>query len=116
MQKTNKSIAGYHLLMLLSAVDYKFHTQEEKVIQEYLEEEFPFPMNFDREMEVISSLKPSEWKDHFAFQAQCFLEDSNLEERVQFVEFAKKLVKADNLITKQEHDYINLLNKIWNNN
>jgi hypothetical protein len=42
MRKTNKSIAGFHLLMILSAVDYKFHTNEEKVIREYLEE-FPYP-------------------------------------------------------------------------
>ena len=34
MRKTNKSIAGFHLLMILSAVDYKFHTNEEKVIRE----------------------------------------------------------------------------------
>jgi len=50
MRKTNKSIAGFHLLMILSAVDYKFHTNEEKVIREYLEEEFPLPINFDNEM------------------------------------------------------------------
>lgn len=40
--KSNKSIAGYHLLMILSAVDYKFHPGEEKVIKEYIEDEFPF--------------------------------------------------------------------------
>lgn len=28
--------------MILSAVDYKFHPGEEKVIKEYIEDEFPF--------------------------------------------------------------------------
>ena len=67
MRKTNKSIAGYHLLMILSAVDYKFHSGEEQVIREYLEEEFPFHVNLDNELEVISALQPSDWKDHFEF-------------------------------------------------
>ena len=76
MRKTNKSIAGFHLLMILSAVDYKFHTNEEKVIREYLEEEFPLPINFDDEIDQIASLKPEQWKEHFEFQAQCFYDDS----------------------------------------
>ena len=38
----NKTIAGYHMLMILSAVDHKFHIEEEKIIREYLFQEFPF--------------------------------------------------------------------------
>jgi hypothetical protein len=68
MRKTNKSIAGFHLLMILSAVDYKFHTNEEKVIREYLEEEFPLPINFDNEIDQIASLKPEQWKNILSFK------------------------------------------------
>ncbi len=113
MKKTNKPIAGYHLLMLLSAVDYKFHIEEEKVIREYLEEEFPFPMNFDAEMDIIANLAPSEWKKHFEFQAQCFYDDSFEDEREQFKTFAKKLIKANQVVSPVEHEYYMLMKKTW---
>ena len=69
MQKSNKPIAGYHLLMILSAVDHEFSPKEGLKIQEYLSEEFPFRINLDNELEVIASLQPEEWKDHFEFHA-----------------------------------------------
>lgn len=113
MQKTNKSVAGYHLLMILSAVDYKFYSEEENVIRDYLAEEFPFTVNLDDEMDVISSLAPSMWKEHFEFQARCFFEDSNLEERKKFLKFAKDLVKADDQVTKRENQYMHILENVW---
>lgn len=113
MRKTNKSIAGFHLLMILSAVDYKFHTNEEKVIREYLEEEFPLPINFDNEIDQIASLKPEEWKTHFEFQAQCFYDDSIEKEREEFKKFAKKLIKANNVVSEEEHDFYSIMKSIW---
>ena len=41
MQKSNKSIAGYHLLMILSSVDGEFAPEEGLKLQEYLADEFP---------------------------------------------------------------------------
>ncbi len=113
MRKTNKSIAGFHLLMILSAVDYKFHTNEEKVIREYLEEEFPLPINFDNEIDQIAFLKPEEWKPHFEFQAQCFYDDSIEKEREEFKKFAKKLIKANNVVSEEEHDFYSIMKSIW---
>lgn len=113
MEKSNKSIAGYHLLMLLSAVDYKFSPEEEKIIHEYLREEFPFRMNLDNEMSIIAALQPSDWKDHFEFQAHCFYDDSTPAEREEFRVFAKKLIKADDNVTKAEHQFYVLLKTIW---
>ena len=113
MRKTNKSIAGFHLLMILSAVDYKFHTNEEKVIREYLEEEFPLPINFDDEIDQIASLKPEHWKEHFEFQAQCFYDDSIEKEREEFKKFAKKLIKANNVVSEEEHDFYSMMKSIW---
>lgn len=112
--KSNKSIAGYHLLMILSAVDYKFHPNEEKIIKEYLEEEFPFFVSLDNETAIIANLSPSEWKKHFEFHAQCFLEDSTAKEREQFRSFAKRLIKANDDVTEDEHDFYVILKKIWN--
>lgn len=99
--------------MILSAVDYKFHANEEKVIREYLEEEFPLPINFDNEIDQIASLKPEEWKAHFEFQAQCFYDDSIEKERVEFKKFAKKMIKANHVVSEEEHEFYTLMKSIW---
>ncbi|MDY3318451.1 TerB family tellurite resistance protein [Riemerella anatipestifer] len=113
MQKSNKSIAGYHLLMILSAVDYEVQPEEGIVIQKYLADEFPFRINLDNELEVIATLQPEEWKDHFEFHARCFLDDSTEAERKNFAKFAKTLIKADNEVTEREHQFYKLMKTIW---
>ncbi|AQX09903.1 hypothetical protein [Elizabethkingia ursingii] len=111
--KSNKSIAGYHLLMILSAVDYKFHPGEEKVIKEYIEDEFPFFVSLDAETEIIANLSPSEWEKHFEFHAQCFYDDSTEKERKDFRQFAKKLIKANDEVSEEEHQFYSLMKTIW---
>lgn len=113
MQKSNKSIAGYHLLMILSSVDGEFAPAEGLKIQEYLAEEFPFRMNLDNELDVIANLQPEEWKDHFEFHARCFLDDSTKEERQNFIKFAKSLIKADQQVSDDEHRFYHLLKNLW---
>ncbi|WP_373709748.1 TerB family tellurite resistance protein [Kaistella sp.] len=112
-KKSNKSIAGYHLLMILSAVDGEFAPEEGMMIQQYLADEFPFKMDLDDELEVIALLKPEEWKAHFEFHAQCFLDDSTAEERISFKKFAKTLIKADEEVSENEHDYYQMLKDLW---
>lgn len=114
MQKSNKSIAGYHLLMILSSVDGEFAPEEGMMIQEYLAEEFPFRMNLDNELEVIATLHPEDWKDHFEFHARCFYDDSTEDERKKFVQFAKTLIKADDSVSNDEHHFYKLLKNLWN--
>lgn len=116
MQKSNKPIAGYHLLMILSSVDGEFAPEEGLLIQQYLADEFPFRMNLDNELETLALLQPEEWKDHFEFHARCFQEDSTEGEREKFVQFAKSLIKADNVVTDAEHTYYKLLKNLWNIN
>ncbi|SHJ03443.1 hypothetical protein SAMN05443429_1085 [Cruoricaptor ignavus] len=113
MQKSNKSIAGYHLLMILSSVDGEFAPEEGMMIQEYLAEEFPFRMNLDNELEIIATLHPEDWKDHFEFHARCFYEDSTEDERKKFVQFAKTLIKADDSVSNDEHRFYKLLKNLW---
>lgn len=113
MQKSNKSIAGYHLLMILSSVDFEFSPEEGLLIQQYLATEFPFKMDLDDELDTIATLKPEEWKNHFEFHAQCFYDDSSKEERVDFARFAKTLIKADEDVTEEEHDYYMIIKKMW---
>lgn len=113
MQKSNKPIAGYHLLMILSAVDNKFSPEEGLKIQQYLADEFPFRINLDNELEVIATLQPDAWKDHFEFHARCFYDDSTEEERQNFIAFAKTLIKADDEVTEREHQFYKLMKTIW---
>jgi hypothetical protein len=113
MQKSNKSIAGYHLLMILSSVDGEFAPEEGMLVQQYLADEFPFKMDLDNELETIALLKPEEWKNHFEFHAGCFHDDSTENERVKFAKFAKTLIKADHKVTDEEHTFYKLLKNIW---
>lgn len=113
MKKSNKSIAGYHLLMILSAVDNEFAPEEGLKIREYLATEFPFRVNLDDELDIIATLQPEQWKKHFEFHADCFYEDSTEQERINFIKFAKSLIKADSKVYDVEHYFYKLLKNIW---
>jgi hypothetical protein len=111
--RMNKTIAGYHLLMILSAVDFRIGGEEDKVIRHYLTEEFPFHVNLDKQMEVISRLRPEEWEAHYIKALEDFYDDATEIERKNLVRFALKLAKADNVITKEENHYLDLLFEHW---
>lgn len=111
--RMNKTIAGYHLLMILSAVDFRVGGEEDRVIRQYLVEEFPIHINLDRQMEVISNLRPDEWEDHFRKAMDDFYDDATEVERHNLLRFALKLAKADNVITKEENHYLDLLFHNW---
>ena len=114
MRKSNKPIAGYHLLMILSAVDGIIKPAEGLKVQEYMAEEFPFRLNLDDELEIIAQLTADQWKEHFEFHAKCFEEDSTEQERKDFIQFAKSLIKADNEVSDDEHKFYILLKNLWN--
>ena len=111
--RKNKTIAGYHILMILSAVDYRISGEEDMVIRQYLNQEFPFHVNLDKEMEIISRLRPDEWEQHFLKVMDDFYDDATPEERNNLISFALKLAKADNVITHEENYYLNLLFANW---
>ena len=111
--RMNKTIAGYHLLMILSAVDFRITAAEDKVIRDYLVTEFPFRVNLDKQMEVISNLKPDEWERHFIKAMDDFYDDATEDERHSLLKFAINLAKADDVITKEENHYLNLLFENW---
>jgi hypothetical protein len=111
--RLNKTIAGYHILMILSAVDFRISGEEDKVIRQYLADEFPFHVNLDKQMEVISRLHPEEWERHFMKVMDDFYDDATDSERRNLIRFALKLAKADQVITKEENHYLNLLFENW---
>ncbi|HMT36670.1 MAG: TerB family tellurite resistance protein [Bacteroidetes bacterium] len=112
-RRYNKTIAGYHILMILSSLDFELHIEEEKIIREYLFQEFPFQVDLDKEMEIISHLKHDEWLPHFQKCVDDFYLDASEEERNSFLKFAVYLIKADNEITDTENEYIKILFDAW---
>jgi hypothetical protein len=111
--RLNKTIAGYHILMILSAVDFRFVVEEEIIIKEFLIHEFPLPISLDKQMDIISSLLPEEWETHFEKCLDDFYDDATERERLDFIKFALELIKADDIITKEENKFIQLLFEKW---
>ncbi|MBS1782380.1 MAG: TerB family tellurite resistance protein [Bacteroidetes bacterium] len=111
--RLNKTVAGYHLLMILSAVDFRVNAEEDKVIRDYLVHEFPFYVNLDREMAIISNLRPTEWEQHFLKMMDDFYDDATETERNNLIAFAVKLTQADKVITTEENHFLNLLFEHW---
>lgn len=106
-------MAGYHMLMILSQVDGEFDKEEGKVIVNYLKEIFPFRINLDLEMDVLSALPKEDYFIHFNNAMNDFYEDSTEQERVDFLNFAVKMVKADEKITPEENKYLKELFFAW---
>ena len=111
--RMNKTIAGYHILMILSAVDFRFHINEEKVIRDYLVQEFPFRVNLDKQMEIISHLRHEEWEQHFDRCIEDFQDDATEAERMNLLHFALHLSKADDVITEAENHFLQKLFTAW---
>jgi hypothetical protein len=99
--------------MILAAADFRFKTSEDMVIRDYLEQEFPFHVNLDKEMEKISILTPDEWEGHFLKYMDDFYDDATVEERNNLLQFALDLTKADGVITVEENHYLQLLFESW---
>lgn len=112
-RRMNAVIAGYHILMILSAVDHKFSLEEDKIIREYLFQHFPFQVNLDREMEIISRLTAEEWHPHFHQCVDDFYNDSTEEERNDILKFAIYLAKADDIVTDEENSYLQYMFNAW---
>jgi hypothetical protein len=111
--KKNKVMAGYHMLMILSEVDGKFSKSEGKIIVDYLKKAFPYKLNLDNEMEELSALPKADYFLHFNNAMNDFYEDSTPKERNSFLNFAVKMVKADNKITPEENKYLKELFFAW---
>lgn len=111
--RLNKAIAGYHILMILSAVDFKISVQEDLIIRDYIAKEFPFRLNMDNEIAVLSNLLPDEWEPHFFKCMDDFYNDALESERKDLLQFALDLAKADKVITIEENKYLNMLFNTW---
>lgn len=113
--KLNKPIAGYHILMILAAVDNKFQVQEDLVIRDWLVEQFPFATNLDKELELISVINQNEFMTHYQLAMNDYFLDSDENERNALIAFAIKLAKSDKVITPEENIFLNELFDKWGN-
>jgi hypothetical protein len=102
-RRLNKTEAGYHMLQLLSMVDDSFSINEELIIKNYLVENYPFHVSLDGAMDQISELKKEDYVMHFQKCMDDFYLDSTSEERIHFMNFAVKIVSADNIVSQQEN-------------
>lgn len=112
----NKAIAGYRMLMILSAVDDKFSGKEDKIIKEYMIENFDSGFNFDSELEAIIRMPSEDYAIYFNDAMNAFYMDSTPEERNHFLDFAVKLVAADKDVTPRENLFLNELFNAWEEN
>jgi hypothetical protein len=111
--KLNKVMAGYHMLMILSQVDGHFAPEEGRVVIKYLQDTFPFRLNLDMELDILSNLDREDYESHFQTCMDDFYEDSTYEERVHFLDFAARLVGADNHVSKEENIFLARLFDAW---
>jgi hypothetical protein len=111
--KLTKAIAGYHMLMILSEIDNNIHKEEGKVILRFLAENFPHNGNIEKQNEQLSAIPKEDYILHFNKCMEAFYQDSTDEERAHFLDFAVKMVKADNIITREENVYLNELFNAW---
>ena len=111
--KFNKSITGYHMLVLLSEVDGYFDDAEKAVVEEYIRKNFPIPINLETENKVLATLPKELFMEHFIKVANDFYFDSNEDERIRFLDFAFKLMHADAAISREENTFIDALYTQW---
>jgi uncharacterized tellurite resistance protein B-like protein len=113
---TQKTIAGYHLLMILSAVDGKVSSKEDKIIRRYLDEHFTPRADLDAEYDLLINMDESDYAIQFNNSMNEFYLLSTPEERTHFLDLAVKLVIADKTITPRENLFLNELFNAWEAN
>lgn len=109
-----KAISGYHLLMILTAVDGELNVNEDLVVRDWLSRHFTVKPNLDNEMEVISSLRKSDYVSHFHTHMNLFYQHSEKQDRLELLQFAMNIIKADEKISPEENAFFNELYDTWN--
>ena len=108
-----RPVAGYHMLMILSAVDGKFNGKEDKVIREFMEDVPDGSINYDEELAVISTIDEVDYAVHFNNAMNQFYMQSTREDRNRFLDLATRLVVADKEISPKENLFLKELFYAW---
>lgn len=113
IEKMNKTEAGFHLLMILSYIDGTLHSTESSVIIDFIEKNYKENLDIIKEQAFIRALPGEELHNHFHEIAAQFYKISTYEERNKLIEFAMKVVMADDTMEHSENTYINQLYDAW---
>ena len=111
--KFNKDITGYELLLILAEADGSFDPREGSVIIDFIKEQFPLGGNLDGAIENISQLNPADYPRRIDELAEDFYADSTEDDRKKFMQFALKLVRADDKLDEQENTLISRIFVAW---
>lgn len=109
----NKDVTGYELLLILAEADGEFDPREGTVIIDFIKEHFPLGGNLDAAIENISRLTKQEFPARVDELCEDFYADSTEAERKEFIQFALKLVRADETLAKEENKLISQLFVAW---
>lgn len=113
MGRKNKDVAGYIILNILAEIDGDFDPAEGSVIADYVVETFPLGGNLENAMELISSTPAEDYPLLLRSCAEDFYVDSTEAERLHFIDFALKLINADDKIDSDENWLLNKLYMYW---
>ncbi len=111
--KFDKSIAGYHMLIIISEIDGYFSAAEKKVVLQYIKENHPSLVSLEIHNRILNTLPKDLFMEHFEKVANDFYWQTTPEERNRFLNCMFKLVKADKVISKEENKYIDALYTLW---
>ena len=108
-----KTLAGLHLLMIIAESDGLVSLEEEKIIKKYIKTNYSFLSDLKSESEMLLNLPKELYMQHFTKAAIDFFSQSNEKERLEFINFVFKLIKADNQISREENKFLNELYNLW---
>ena len=109
----SRVVAGYHMLMILSAIDGKLNSNEDEVIKEYMEENHGGLVDLEHETSIICSISTEDYPVHFNNAMNSFYMHSTKNERNHFLDMATRLVAADKKISPRENLFLNELYNAW---
>ncbi len=112
-RRKNKDVAGYQILSILAVIDGDFDPREGKVIVDYVAKNFPLGGNLERADEELSTTNQEDLDLLLQRCAEDFYLDSNEKERLELIDFALKLLKADDNIDPQESRLVQSLYQYW---
>jgi len=113
MTRKNKDVSGFQILNILAEADGDFDASEGKVIVDYVVEHFPLGGNLEMATEEISTTAADEYHVLLQKCAEDFYADSTEKERLELIDFALKLIKADDKIADEENTLLNQLYQYW---
>lgn len=116
MSKKNKDIAGFQILNILAEIDGDFDAKEGSVIIDYVGQNFPFGGNLEDALEELSITSHDDYPILLQTCAEDFYADSTEKERLELLDFAIKLIKADDKIDVKENLLVNKLYQYWDIN